>query len=144
MKLSKLALAVVAILASVASHAQVRSVQGDFVEKPGVTASVEKPAVVETRAKAAPSASDFVLRKGEPIHLALRGWAERAGWELIWQPTVSWRVLRDTAIAKGEFTEAAAEVIEILRDEGKPITLRISEGNKVMEVISQEVRNDVF
>lgn len=143
MKLSKLALAVVAILASVASHAQVRSVQGDFVEKPGVTASVEKPAAVEARV-IAPSANDFVLRKGEPIHLALRGWAERAGWELIWQPTVSWRVLRDTSIAKSEFTQAASEVIEILRDEGKPITLRISDGNKVMEVISQEVRNDVF
>jgi hypothetical protein len=38
--------------------------------------------------------------------------------------------------------DAVSEVIDILRSEGKPVQLRISDGNAVMEVLSTEVRND--
>lgn len=84
----------------------------------------------------------YSLRTGEPIHKDLQFWADREGWELHWQPTVSWRTLRATEIDKNDLAGAVTEVIDILRDEGKPVRLRISDGNKVMEVISTEVRND--
>jgi hypothetical protein len=34
------------------------------------------------------------------------------------------------------------ELVSLLRSEGKPIQLRLSTGNKVMEVLSTEVVND--
>ncbi len=82
------------------------------------------------------------LRTGEPIHAELQRWAEHHGWELRWYPDRSWKTLRETVIARTDVAEAIGEVIEILRGEGKPVQLRISDGNHVMEVLSTEVRND--
>lgn len=83
-----------------------------------------------------------MLRTGSPIHQELKGWATREGWEFVWHPTVSWKTLRATQFPQTDVAAAVTEVIDILRDEGKPVRLRISEGNKVMEVVSTEVRND--
>lgn len=88
------------------------------------------------------SAAGFVLRGGEPIHTDIAAWAKRHGWELYWLHRASWKTLRETRVQKLDVTDAISEVVDILRDEGKPIMLRISEGNKVMEVLSTEVRND--
>lgn len=82
------------------------------------------------------------LRTGEPIHTELQRWAEHHGWEFRWYPDKSWKTLRETVIARSDVAEAVGEVIDILRGEGKPVQLRISDGNHVMEVLSTEVRND--
>jgi hypothetical protein len=82
------------------------------------------------------------LRTGQPIHTELKRWADFYGWDFYWYHDRSWKTLRDTTILKANFDEAVTEVIDILRTEGKPLRLRISEGNRVMEVLSTEVRND--
>ena len=82
------------------------------------------------------------LRSGEPIHTELQRWAEQGGWEFHWYPARSWKTMRDALIDKGSVVDAVSEVIDILRSEGKPVQLRISDGNAVMEVLSTEVRND--
>lgn len=82
------------------------------------------------------------LRTGEPIHTELQRWAEHHGWEFRWYPDKSWKTLRETVIARSDVSEAISEVIDILRGEGKPVQLRISDGNHVMEVLSTEVRTD--
>lgn len=84
----------------------------------------------------------YVLRTGEPIHTELKGWAERCGWEFYWYHASSWKTLRETSIDKVSVEDAISEVVDILRSEGKPVQLRISDGNHVMEVLSTEVRND--
>jgi hypothetical protein len=85
----------------------------------------------------------FALRKDEAIHEGLQAWARAGGWELIWYPALSWKTLRGAEFRRhAEVTAAVSEVIDILRDEGKPLRLRISEGNQVMEVLSNEVLND--
>jgi toxin co-regulated pilus biosynthesis protein Q len=84
----------------------------------------------------------YVLRTGEPIHTELKGWAERYGWEFYWYHASSWTTLRETSIDKVSVEDAVGVVIDILRSEGKPVQLRISDGNHVMEVLSTEVRND--
>ena len=56
---------------------------------------------------------------------------------------MSWRVLREAYMTNAaDVAAAVSEVIDILRDEGKPVRLKISDGNRVMEVFSSEVRND--
>ena len=66
-----------------------------------------------------------------------------SGWELLWHPTMSWRTVREANLSREpDVVAAVSKVIDILRDEGKPVRLKISDGNKVMEVLSNEVRND--
>ena len=102
------------------------------------------PAAPGARVAMAPLIPPLVhrLRTGEPIHTELQRWAEHHGWELRWYPDKSWKTLRETVIGKTDVAEAVSEVIDILRGEGKPVQLRISDGNHVMEVLSTEVRND--
>ena len=85
-------------------------------------------------------AQPLVLRKGELLHTQLQAWAQAAGWELLWLPDVSWRVLGDTSFASySDVTLAVTEVINVLREEGRPVRLSIADGNKIMEVISTDV-----
>ena len=111
---------------------------------PAAPAAAPAAAVVASPPAAPPAPKAIVhdLRTGEPIHSELKRWAEFYGWDFHWYPARSWRTLRDTTIPKPQVDEAVAEVIEILRGEGKNVQLRISEGNRVMEVFSTEVRND--
>ncbi len=103
------------------------------------------PSIVENSPAPVPIAVDRtkIIAKGALIHEALKTMVAVDGWTLEWYPAVSWR-----AIATVDFNElkdasaAAIEVITILREEGKPVSLRISDGNKVMEVLSTEVQND--
>lgn len=99
------------------------------------------PAAVP-RAGAAEAAPAYQLKTGEPIHEGMKTWADREGWMLVWHPTVSWRTLRGATVDAVDVAAAVSEVVDILRDEGKPVALRISAGNKVMEVMTTEVRND--
>lgn len=108
---------------------------------PGEPTAFELP--IDSADMAVNKAAPFRLRRGVPIHTQLEAWARFAGWQLIWYPSVSWRVIGDADLNKTKDVSAAVEeVVNILRDEGKPIRLRISEGNRIMEVVSNEVRSD--
>jgi len=100
------------------------------------------PAATQPRPGVPAPLPTYELRTGEPIHQGLKVWADREGWMLIWHPTVSWKTVRTAVIDAPDIARAVAEVVDILRDEGRPVALRISGGNKVLEVISTEVRND--
>lgn len=92
---------------------------------------------------AAPLAPKWVIERDQPIHQALEGWAKDANWTLIWYPAVSWKAIsRVDMKSQKDVVAAVSEVITILRDEGKPVRLRVSDGNHVMEVLSTEVKND--
>lgn len=91
--------------------------------------------------QAAPAPAAYQIVKDEPIHSQIEAWAKGAGWSLIWQPSVSWKAVGDASFAQfSDVTLAVAEVVGILRDEGKPIRLKIAEGNRIMEVVSNEIR----
>lgn len=98
---------------------------------------------IEVVTPKAPVSSLFLLRKDQPIHEALQAWAQASGWELLWYPTMSWKTVREADLSgKADVVAAVSEVVNILRDEGKPLRLKISDGNKVLEILSNEVRND--
>jgi hypothetical protein len=87
--------------------------------------------------------SKWTIAKGEPIHIAMESWAKKAGWTLLWYPSVSWKAISDVDMqVQKDVVAAVSEVVTVLRDEGKPVRLRVSDGNKVMEVLSTEVKND--
>lgn len=105
--------------------------------------SVDEPVFGAPVKRSALTKSKFVLQKDQPIHEALQAWCRSEGWDLTWYPAKSWKVFRSYEMdSSADLATAISEVVDILRDEGKPIRLKISEGNRVMEVISTEVRND--
>jgi hypothetical protein len=142
---------ILAIAAWVVMWAVVATAEAaDFIDervtsKPAAAASgdaAETKAPVIAAVPAPPPKFIYELRTGEPIHSELKRWAEHSGWQFYWYHSASWRTLRVTVIDKPNAEEAISEVVDILRLEGKPVQLRISDGNRVMEVLSTEVRND--
>lgn len=125
------------LLASLAKPATAAPLAQD--SKPSAAAAL--PAAIVP--VVAPSAPKFLIVKGQPIHQALDEWTKIAGWTLIWYPSVSWKAISDVDMKdKKDVVAAVSDVITILRDEGKPVRLRVSDGNNVMEVLSTEVKND--
>ena len=84
--------------------------------------------------------------KGTPWSVVLETWAKEGGWSFYWYPSKTWKVLGSTDVSDKkdvkDVSTAVEYVVGVLRSEGKAIRLRISEGNKIMEVYSTEVRND--
>ena len=83
--------------------------------------------------------ASWLLRSGQPVHAQLQGWAAQAQWQLVWQPKVSWLIVADTQF-EGTFPEVAEQVIRGLFHEGKPVRLVLWEGNRVAEVVSNDIR----
>lgn len=131
-------------MTSLAASAQAVRLNADSYTDTPALPFARPPAQPGDAAKAATASfpAGYVLRTGELISSDLAIWAQREGWEFFWQPTVSWRTVRGAQFPQTDIAAAVTEVVNILRDEGKPVRLRIFEGNKVMEVISTEVRND--
>ena len=83
------------------------------------------------------------IRQGDLLHLALEALASSAGWTFIWYPSVSWRAVADIDLrAYSAPLTAVIELVRVMRQEGKPIQLRMSKANQVMEVLSTEVAHD--
>ena len=88
---------------------------------------------------AAPKQFSYNLRSGEDLHTELIAWAKSEGWSLRWNLPHTWSVFADAQIQAESVVDAMSQVIDILRDEGKPVRLMVFEGNAVMEVISSEL-----
>lgn len=81
-----------------------------------------------------PRANTWTLEAGIPLHIQLRAWAEKAGWELEWKVPRSWVVPARTEFV-GTFDEALEKVVVSLTNEGKPLQLNIWEGNHVAQIL---------
>jgi hypothetical protein len=137
-----ISLLVLSAAATAAGAQTIRQSPEAFFESPSLPFAPAAPTVAALKARAAATPAVHRLRSGEPIHTELQRWAEQGGWEFHWYPARSWKTMRDALIDKANVVDAVSEVIDILRSEGKPVQLRISDGNAVMEVLSTEVRNE--
>jgi hypothetical protein len=136
------ALVLMAALAAFGPAGQAQSIEvSKDRSAPATQALPFAPAPVKAPAPpAAPPKPVYVLGTDQPVHEGLKAWAKAQDWELRWYPAVSWRVIREADFSSApDLGAAVSEVVDILRDEGKPIKLRISEGNRIMEVMSTEV-----
>ena len=107
------------------------------------------PPVVEPKGLAAAepvtvgAKKKFFIRKGDRIDLSLENLARSQGWEFLWYPSISWKAISDIDLSKyKDASEAVVDVINGLTQEGKPLKWRISDGNKVIEIFSTEVKHD--
>ena len=48
-----------------------------------------------------------MIKRGEPIHVALQALARADGWTLLWYPTVSWKAIADVDLRQHKDAEAA-------------------------------------
>lgn len=96
--------------------------------------AVTKPAALGAGASPATAQQVWTLEPGMPLHVQLRNWADKAGWQLEWKVPRSWLVPARTEFI-GRFDEALEKVVVSLTNEGKPLQLNIWEGNHVAEVL---------
>lgn len=126
------------------AHAGVILVDEAGPKKPAVSASATPAGQTATATAPTPRpVPKWQIEKGQPIHQALEAWAKEANWTLIWYPSVSWKAIGPVDMQhKKDVVDAVSEIVNVLRAEGKPVRLRVSDGNNVMEVVSTEVKND--
>lgn len=80
------------------------------------------------------------LEAGRPIHQQLIDWGARAGWIVEWHVTKdghakkSW-IVPSTAVFNGTFDQAISRVVDDLYNQGKPIYLKLWEGNHLAEIL---------
>jgi hypothetical protein len=85
----------------------------------------------------------LVIREGERYDKALEAAAAAEGWKFKWWPNRSWKAPSDIDLSQyKDVSEAVIDIVEGLHMEGRPVKWRISDGNKYIEVLSTEVRND--
>ncbi len=112
--------------------------RGAHAQPDTVASERQEPPRVEV-ANPAASRGSWLLQGGQPVHAQLQAWAAEAQWQLVWRPRVSWLVTADTRF-EGSFTEAIEKVTLGLFHEGKPVRLVLWEGNRVAEVLSNDIR----
>src|SRR5476649_2106282 len=70
------------------------------------------------------------------FHLDAQRYAEAEGWTFIWYPGVSWEVIGNIDLTRYKNADEGVEdIITGLREEGKAVKYRVSEGNKIMEIL---------
>ncbi|TKC90130.1 hypothetical protein FAZ69_08240 [Trinickia terrae] len=94
------------------------------------------PAVSQASGEAAPVAPTkeiWIIRQGYPIGQELKGWAKRAGWNVVWglQRDV---IAPTTTTFTGDFASAAAEVVRTLAENGALIHAQLFDGNHTLVV----------
>jgi hypothetical protein len=92
------------------------------------------PAVpVVPAAPAVPTQEIWIIRQGYPIGQELKGWAKRAGWNVVWglQRDV---IAPTTTTFTGDFASAASEVVRTLAENGALIHAQIFDGNHTLVV----------
>jgi hypothetical protein len=78
--------------------------------------------------------TSWVLHADRPIHVQLSEWATSAGWTLSWELEKSWRPPADATFT-GPFDKALEDVVRSLFNEGKPVHLRVWDGNRVAQIV---------
>ena len=110
---------------------------GTFAAGPGWAKEVGGEAAAET---ATPAPSDnntfeevWSVSEGQNLSDALGGWAQRAGWKLIWEADTDFR-LGASGEFSGSFDRAASTLITAYGRSKPRLRANFYEGNKVLRV----------
>lgn len=127
-----------AIAAVAAFCAAATAAQAQFVDErspkpaPAVAGQATANAAAATAA-VAPAEQQWVIKRGQPLHVQIEQWATKAGWQLYWRYDKAIFPPGDATFS-GPFDKVLEQVVVQLFNEGKPVHLRIWEGNRVAEV----------
>jgi|GEM_PF-5730356 len=90
-----------------------------------------------------------MVHEGERYDLALKAAAAAEGWKFKWYVRTVWTAPGDIDLLHDpdgkpykDVSEAIVDIVDGLHREGRPVKWRISEGNKMIEILSTGVRND--
>lgn len=81
----------------------------------------------------------WTLKAGQRIDEQLREWGRIGGWEVNWLMDTTW-VIPASATFNGSFDTAITDAIEAIYADGRPIKLKIYEGNRLMEITNNVPR----
>lgn len=112
------------LFASTAAAAVLLSTQISFADVGGPTTTP-------------PAASDsWVIMAGSSLKSTLEGWCKVAGWTLIWDSPVDYRV-RASASFDGDFQKAAAQLIDSVYETYPELNAVLHRGNNVLHISDQ-------
>jgi hypothetical protein len=121
------------LLAGPAAFAQVRSSAEAFPVQPPVEALPLAPFTPLPLAPARPEEDvELVLHKGRPVHDELRAWAQRHGWDLVWEAP-SYVVERDLVLFGG-FEAAVEAFLKGANEAGTRMRAVFYRGNRTVRV----------
>ena len=83
----------------------------------------------QTTPPSAPSTSTWTLRQGMPVGKELSEWAQKAGWNVVWNLPKDY-VVPAQKIYSGDFKAVTSEVINTLAENGLVIRVKFYDGNK--------------
>ena len=89
--------------------------------------------LLEVSVPVIPKAASWTLTEGHTVGKEIQGWANVAGWKVVWNLAKDWSVPTTTTF-KGDFKTSAGEVIKTLANNGVLIRAQFYDGNKTMVV----------
>jgi hypothetical protein len=81
------------------------------------------------------------IMAGSTLKSTLEGWSRSAGWTLIWDSPVDYRI-RASATFSGRFEESSARLIDSIHQGNPELTATFHRGNKVLHVQNQPLSSN--
>ena len=83
----------------------------------------------------------WAVLEGSSLKTTLEGWASAAGWTLIWDNPVDYR-LRASATFSGGFEEAVGRLVDSIYQHNPEINVHLYRGNRVLHVREQTLTSN--
>ncbi|WP_377155356.1 toxin co-regulated pilus biosynthesis Q family protein [Roseateles sp. UC29_93] len=68
------------------------------------------------------------------VHQALQRWTREAGWQLVWEVDRDFPIDAEVTL-RGNFLDALAQAMAVLRDTDFPLQARVQAGTRVVRVV---------
>jgi hypothetical protein len=86
-------------------------------------------------------AGGWGLMAGSTLKSTLEGWSRNAGWTLIWDSPVDYRI-RASASFSGSFEQSSARLIDSIHQTNPELTATFHRGNRVLHVQNQPLSSN--
>lgn len=111
-----------------------------------LSGSIAGPALADAPGVAPANVSATVsggwgLMAGSTLKSTLEGWTRSAGWTLIWDSPVDYRI-RASASFSGSFEESSARLIDSIHQANPELTATFHRGNRVLHVQNQPLSSN--
>lgn len=97
------------------------------------SAAQDAPAALDAVSETAVEREIWAVLSGGSLKATLEGWARIAGWTVVWDNPLDYR-LRASAIFEGVFEQAIADLVDAIHQERPELTVTLYRGNQVLHV----------
>lgn len=112
------------------------AIAAGFIAAPAPVLADAAGAVQEAR-----QGGKWAVMEGASLKTTLEGWSAAAGWTLIWDNPVDYR-LRASASFNGGFEEAVGRLIDSIYQHNPEINVHLYRGNRVLHVQEQTLTSN--